>query len=122
VNVCIPVMKDDGLASRVSGHFGSAPAFLIVDTASRQCRIVVNTNAHHVHGACQPLGALAGHSVDAFVVAGIGGGALAKIASRGLPIYRATAPTVGELVDALAANRLPAFAVDDACTRGHHHG
>jgi len=32
MKVCFPVQKDNGIDSTVYGHFGSAPAFVIVDT------------------------------------------------------------------------------------------
>ena len=35
MNLCIPITEDQGLQSPVSGHFGSAPYFMIVDTGSR---------------------------------------------------------------------------------------
>ncbi len=35
MNICIPVNEDKGLQSPVCAHFGSAPAFMIVDTESR---------------------------------------------------------------------------------------
>ena len=31
MNVCIPINEDQGMKSEVCAHFGSAPAFLIVD-------------------------------------------------------------------------------------------
>jgi predicted Fe-Mo cluster-binding NifX family protein len=57
MQICIPVMDDRGLDSPVSAHFGSAPAFMIVDTDSGHCRIIANNNHHHAHGMCQPLAA-----------------------------------------------------------------
>jgi predicted Fe-Mo cluster-binding NifX family protein len=123
VQLCIPVIEDRGLESRVSGHFGSAPGFMIVDTDSGQRELVTNTNAHHAHGMCQPLAALAGHAVDAVVVGGIGGGALMRLRSAGIVVYRASRPTVGELVAALAAGTLEEVGLEGACAshHGHHH-
>jgi predicted Fe-Mo cluster-binding NifX family protein len=31
MNVCFPVMENQGMESEVYGHFGSAPGFVIVD-------------------------------------------------------------------------------------------
>ena len=45
MQICIPVVEDKGLQSRVSAHFGSAPAFMIVDTESGACRAIANTDA-----------------------------------------------------------------------------
>ncbi|RME41495.1 MAG: diguanylate cyclase, partial [Deltaproteobacteria bacterium] len=36
MKVCFPVNNDQGLESEVYGHFGSAPAFVVVDTESHE--------------------------------------------------------------------------------------
>ena len=72
MKVGFAVQFNDGLESAVYDHFGSAPAFIIVDTDQRQVSAVDNTNAHHVHGACNPVQALGGNNIDAMVVGGIG--------------------------------------------------
>ncbi|HUK64176.1 MAG TPA: NifB/NifX family molybdenum-iron cluster-binding protein, partial [Dongiaceae bacterium] len=63
MNLCIPVEADRGLASRVSPHFGSAPAFLIVDARTDRYKAITNVNEHHAHGACNPIAALQGERI-----------------------------------------------------------
>ena len=46
MNICIPVEADEGLDSLVCGHFGSAPAFMVVDTDTENCRAITNGNPH----------------------------------------------------------------------------
>jgi len=118
VNICIPITSDEGLDSPVCAHFGSAPAFLIVDTDSGICRSVANTNQHHGHGMCAPLASLRGERIDALVVGGIGAGAMGKLAAAGIPVHLAEHATVRETVDALVAGTLPVMGPDLAC--GHH--
>jgi predicted Fe-Mo cluster-binding NifX family protein len=123
MQLCVPVLDDNGLDSRVCAHFGSAPAFMIVDTDASQCRLIVNNNAHHAHGMCQPLAALAGEAVDGIIVGGIGMGALMKLQAAGIAVYRAAHPTVGEAVAAFKAGSLQPVAENEACAghHGHHH-
>jgi predicted Fe-Mo cluster-binding NifX family protein len=122
MQICIPVLEDRGLESRVSTHFGSAPAFMIVDTESRNCRLVGNSNQHHAHGMCQPLAVLAGENVDGMVVGGIGMGALMKLQAAGITVYRAMHPTVGETLAAFTAGSLGPVDRNEACAgHGHHH-
>lgn len=102
-------------------HFGSAPAFLIVDTDSRICRAVANTNQHHGHGMCAPLASLKGERIDAVVVGGIGAGALGKLAAAGIAVHLSEHPTVRETVDAVVAGSLPAMSPALACGQ-HGHG
>ena len=119
MNICIPVTADNGAASPVSPHFGSAPLFMIVDTASGACRAVPNRNAHHGHGMCMPLASLAGESIDGMVVGGIGLGALAKLAAAGVRVFRSEHATVEETLAAFRSGALEAMSPDMACA---HHG
>jgi predicted Fe-Mo cluster-binding NifX family protein len=119
VNICIPITNDEGLESPVCAHFGSAPAFLIVDTDSGSCRAVANANQHHGHGGCAPLASLQGERIDAMVVGGIGAGALGKLAAAGIQVHLAQHATVRETVNALVAGTLAVMGSDLACA---HHG
>ena len=121
MQICIPVLEDRGLDSRVSGHFGSAPAFMIVETDSGDCRVVGDNNQHHAHGMCQPLAALAGETVDAIIVGGIGMGALMKLHAAGIAVFRAAHPTVAETVAAFRDGRLQPVGQDGACAAHHGH-
>jgi predicted Fe-Mo cluster-binding NifX family protein len=120
MNVCIPISEDRGLESPVCGHFGSAPAFLVVDTDTRAHRVLVNTNAHHEHGRCAPIALLASEHVAAFVVGGIGPGALANLLAMGVAVYRGALGPVADALDALASGSLPGVTPADTC--GHRHG
>jgi len=122
MQICIPVLDNCGLDSQVSAHFGSAPGFMIVDTASGTCRLIDNHNEHHAHGMCQPLAAIAGETVDGIVVGGIGMGALMKLQAAGITVYRAMHPTVGETLAAFTAGSLEPIDQHGACAgHGHHH-
>ena len=120
MNICIPVETDQGLASPVCAHFGSAPFFMIVDTERGVCRAIANNNQHHAHGMCQPLLAIQGEALDGIVVGGIGMGALNKLMTAGLAVYRAQHPTVQSTLDAYNSGALRLMTLDAAC--GGHHG
>jgi len=119
MNICIPVTEDNGTASPVSQHFGSAPLFLIVDTESGACRAVPNRNAHHSHGMCMPLASLAGERIEGMVVGGIGMGALAKLGAAGVRVFLSEHATVEETLAAFKAGALKPMSPDMACA---HHG
>lgn len=125
MNICIPVTRDQGLDSPVSGHFGSAPCFQIMDTESGACHAVPNANAHHEHGGCQPLRALAGQRVDGVVVSGIGAGALGRLQAAGVKVYQAQVRTAGEALAAFREGSLAEMVPGLACAGhgcGHGHG
>jgi len=120
MNICIPVEADRGLESPVCAHFGSAPAFMIVDTTTEVCRAIPNRNAHHAHGMCLPVAALRGERVDGAVVGGIGMGALMKLNAADILVYRSEHATVGETVAAWKAGTLRLVQPSMACS-GHRH-
>lgn len=122
MNICIPVNEDKGLESEVCAHFGSAPAFMIVDTESGDRRTIPNHNQHHGHGMCMPVQMLQGEQVDGLVVGGIGMGALNKLGALNIRVYVAAHATVGETVAAFQAGALQLMLPGMACAgHGHSH-
>ena len=120
MKVGFAVQMDQGLDSTVYDHFGSAPAFLIVDTEEKQLAKVDNANAHESHGNCNPMGKLGGNQIDALVVGGIGTGAIMKLNAMGIRIFRSGAVKVSENIDLLKENKLREIMPGDSC--GGHQG
>ncbi len=118
MKLCFPVERDEGLDSVVFGHFGSAPAFIVVDAGTKEVQTVVNRDSHHAHGACSPLKAISGERVDAVIAGGIGPGALAGLNSAGIKVYKAFPGTILQNLKAFELDRLPRFAPGHTCA-GH---
>ncbi len=121
MKVGFAVQVDEGIESRVFDHFGSAPAFLIVDHEGKGAVSINNKDLHHVHGACNPIMALDGKTVDAMVVGGIGAGALRKLNALGIKVFGSAAPTVKENLALLKDNKLQELTENHSC-RGHQGG
>ena len=121
MKVGFAVQNNEGMESKVYDHFGSAPAFIIADTEGKEVLTINNKDLHHVHGACNPIMALDGKSVDAMVVGGIGAGALMKLNASGIKVYGAGAPTVKENLSLLSENKLQELSVNNSC-RAHQGG
>src|SRR4030042_503970 len=121
MKVCFPVLSAKGLESIVYGHFGSAKAFVVVDTETKNITTVKNKDEHHAHGVCSPLRALDGNKVDVMVVEGIGAGALIKLNDSGIREYKALARSVKENVELLDNKHLPDFSMSHTCA-GHKGG
>ena len=115
------VHSDQGIESKVYDHFGSAPAFIIVDTETKDPIRINNKDLNHVHGACNPIMALDGHSVNAMVVGGIGAGAINKLNAMGVKVYGAGALTVRENLELLGEDKLEELSIMNAC-RAHQGG
>ena len=121
MKIAIPVAEYLGLESRVYGHFGSAPVFALVDTASMSVESIDNRDHAHVHGACSPMKALAGARPDAVIVGGIGTGALLGLRAAGIKVYRAVDGTVADAIRHLLAAELSEIEENGACA-GHSGG
>jgi len=121
MKIAIPVAEYCGLDSLIHGHFGSAPAFVLVDTQTMSVESVGNRDQGHVHGQCSPMRALAGARPDAVVVAGIGAGALVGLHQAGIKVYRAAGRTAAEAVALLTKGSLKEIALEDTCA-GHGEG
>lgn len=127
MKLCFPVENNQGMASTVFGHFGSAPMFLLVDTDASEVCEVVNRDQHHAHGSCSPLKALGGQQADAMVVGGIGAGALLGLNRAGLQVYRAKGQSIADNLAAFRQNALQLLTPDQVCGghgtgQGHAHG
>jgi len=120
MKVCFPVQTNEGLESRVHNHFGSAPAFVVVDMTTNALSTITNNDQHHAHGACNPIKALDNHKVHAIVVGGIGGGALSRLNQAGIRVYRAEASSIRENIDMFMSDRLQEYTLQQCC--GGHAG
>ncbi len=119
MKLCIPVEDDNGMDSKVCAHFGSAPAFMIVDTTNNSYHLLINKNEHHAHGMCSPLAALQGESIDGIAVGGIGMGALNKLNAAGIDVFAADRESVKEIVSAYNDGALNRMKPGMTCS-GHH--
>ena len=123
MKVCIPVEVNEGLNSKPFGHFGSAPLFLVYDFETNQLSEINNGDLGHEHGKCQPIKALSGNVVDAVIVGGIGQGAIMKLNSMGVKVFRAQTSTVEANLKLFKENKLVEFPSNHTCNHdgcGHH--
>ena len=121
MKVCFPVQKNDGLASPVFNHFGSAPIFLLVDSDTGEIVEAINRDLDHAHGKCSPLAALGGKTVDTVIVGGIGGGALRGLTQAGITVLKAGDGPISENLEHLKKESLPTLEAHQVCG-GHGHG
>jgi ArsR family transcriptional regulator len=123
MKICIPVVENNGMDSVPFNHFGSAPMFVICDLDSNEVRSIGNGDLGHEHGKCQPIKALSGETVDAVIVGGIGQGAIVKLNSMGIKVYKACEGSISQNVEMLKENKLNEFPSNYTCNHegcSHH--
>jgi len=118
MRICVPTTTDEGAKARAYEHFGSAPHFTILDTATGSCEVVGNAGQHHAHGMCHPLAMLEGRKIDAVVCAGIGARALQRLNEGGIRVYRTISGTVEEVVEKFKTRELEEMTLENSCA-GH---
>ncbi|EGT3617041.1 metalloregulator ArsR/SmtB family transcription factor [Clostridium perfringens] len=119
MRICFPVKTNEGVKSIPYGHFGTAPTFVICDLEKNEVTTVGNGDLGHEHGKCQPIKALSGEVVDAVVVGGIGAGAINKLNSMGIKVYKAIDGNIETNLEAFKKRELKEFSSTHAC---NHHG
>ncbi|MCB2154177.1 NifB/NifX family molybdenum-iron cluster-binding protein [bacterium] len=118
--ICLPIAVDCGLDSEISGHFGSAPMFILHDAETDQTVALENDNTHDEHGRCHPVKTMRAHNIDTLVVGGLGRRALANMREGGVRVFQAVPGTVRDNLAALKAGQLAEFDDQAACS-GHSH-
>ena len=123
MKICIPVKENNGLESIPYNHFGSAPFFLVVNTENNEVTPINNGDLNHEHGQCQPIKAIGGADIDVVLVLGIGAGAINKLNSMGVKVFRAENTSLKENIELFSNNKLVEFNPSNSCTGhdcGHH--
>jgi predicted Fe-Mo cluster-binding NifX family protein len=121
MRICIPTENKEGLKAPVYGHFGSAPYFTVYDIEKDVLEIVDNTNAHHAHGMCHPIGVLGASSMDAVICQGMGMRAIQKLNEAHIKAYRTVAGTVAEIIEKFKKNELEEMTFENACAQHGCH-
>lgn len=133
MNICFPVITDEGMESTIYGHFASAPFFLIIDTETRQSSAIANCDPADPFGGCNPFSALRGRHLGGIVVGGVGDDAVRAMNICGFRIYQASSPSVAENTALFENGSLPEVALlqshlEGRCSAGegghgcnHHH-
>lgn len=115
MKICVPVENNEGLKSRVYGHFGSAPFFAFCDTESGKIEFSQNSQHGHEHGKCNPIAALADKEVDAVFVGGIGLRALERLNSSDIKVYRSVSTGLEHLIKEIEKGNLSEITAQDSC-------
>lgn len=116
----IPVSEQNGMASAVFGHFGSAPFYAVYDEATASLSFIDNGNRVHEHGTCRPTGELKEKGVEAVVCGGMGARAIGNLNDLGIKVYFcADAASVSGILAMVQNEELREMRLENACN-GHH--
>jgi predicted Fe-Mo cluster-binding NifX family protein len=122
MRICIPTAGMSGLADTVYGHFGSAPYFTVIDTATGGIELIDNSRKQHEHGSCAPSEELVARGIDAVACGGMGRRALATLTDAGIRVFLTQAVTPHEAVGHVTSGAAEVCTPEAACAgHSHHH-
>jgi len=119
--IAIPVSGNSGLNSMISGHFGRAPGFFVVNTDGTQAEYLISQEAKAA-SECAPITALARAGAKLVAAHSMGKGALQRCHQAGMQIYQTQAQRVVDLLADLEKGVLNDFPDSALCNHasGHH--
>ncbi|MCF7816626.1 MAG: NifB/NifX family molybdenum-iron cluster-binding protein [Kiritimatiellales bacterium] len=118
MKLCIPTMTENGADAEISGHFGSAPCFVLYDPKAKTCESLANPKADHEHGQCHPMDALAGRGITAVICKGMGKNAVAAVERQGIKVFTTQGTTVHDAIEAFMEGNLVKLDPESSCS-GH---
>jgi predicted Fe-Mo cluster-binding NifX family protein len=121
MKLCIPTETSKGKTAKVYGHFGSSPYFTIYDMEKDTFEVIDNSNQHHDHGTCHPVGALKDKDINAVVCTGMGLRAVQKLNDSGIKTYKANANTVAAVIKKYKNNEAEEINTKNACHQHNCH-
>jgi predicted Fe-Mo cluster-binding NifX family protein len=113
-----PVISDEGMESRIYGHFASAPMFLSVDTESGQMIAFENIDQENPQAGCNPFKALVGSRIDSMIVDGVGDGFIELLNLLGMSVYQAESENIRENVELFAKDALSQLEYQNSADEG----
>ena len=125
--IVIPVVDESGLNARLSEHFGRAPYFAVVnldqDGQILSHKTVPNTSEHFrgtglPHTCKMHVDRILQLRPNALIAYGMGGGALAIFQNARVPVLRANADTVKDVISGYKDDALEELT--EGCHHAHH--
>ncbi|MFO7569751.1 MAG: NifB/NifX family molybdenum-iron cluster-binding protein [Smithellaceae bacterium] len=119
MNICIPILADQGLNSPVSSHFGQAQAFAMINAETNAMTIIQNTGTHH-GGTLTPAEIIGQAGADMVLCGGLGVKAVRLFEQQGIHVYCQASGTVADTLQAYKNGALPEATDANACQHHAH--
>jgi len=119
VRVTVPTTGYAGLAEEVNHHMGHAPTWTIVDTETREVRVVENTSNHR-GGVGMPPEVIARAGTDVVLCRTLGQRAIVLFRGFGIKVHVGAEGTVEEALRAWEDGLLPEADEHTDCGHGCH--
>jgi predicted Fe-Mo cluster-binding NifX family protein len=119
--LCVPSLDDGRLDAPVSGHFGRAPNYSLVETETESVEVIDNNGQHH-GGHRSPPNIIAETGADVLIVGNLGQRAVERFDAMDIDVYCGAEETVNDAVEQFEAGDLEAATPDGSHCSGHGDG
>lgn len=116
MKICIPVMEERGMDSKVSEHFGKTPLFAFYDDEVNELEII-KIEGRHSGGRLTPAEILVNSDADLLICANMGSKAINLLRTHGVAVLMGARGTVAETLKMLKMGELTGAA--DPCNGLH---
>lgn len=121
MHICVPSLEDGQLDAPVSGHFGRAPNYTLIDTETDSLTVIDNDGSHH-GGRRSPPNIIAEIDADVLVCGNLGQKAVERFETLDIDVYCGADGIVGDAIDAFEADDLERATPDGSHCSGHSDG
>ena len=127
MRICIPTEDDRGLDAALSGHYGRAPYFTLIDTETEDVKSVPNPGCHERHHHdrdCHHIDILRAHGVEAVIGDHVGHRAAEGLRAAGIEVWCSPSTVARDALHAFRQGALAPLPVGAGCEgrHGHPHG
>ena len=119
MKVCITTMEKGGMDDELSAHFGGSPTFTIIDTETKDVKIIPN-QSDHFGGAGKPPEQIESLGATVVICRGIGPKAMIMLRDFGIDVYTGSTGNVRNAFDMWSSGKLEKASIQNAC-QGHTH-
>jgi predicted Fe-Mo cluster-binding NifX family protein len=123
-------MGERGLDERIGEHFGRVPTYTVIDTESKEVKVIKN-DTHHMGGTGYAPDLISGTGAEVMICGGLGRRAIGMFEEKCIKVYVGASGTVKEAIRMFEEGKLIIATEDTACQQhafrgegtgeGHHH-
>lgn len=112
-------MEKGGMDDELSEHFGGSPTFTIVDTETKDVKIVPN-QTEHFGGSGKAPEQIESTGATVVICKGIGPKAMIMLRDFGIDVYTGSTGNVRNAIEMWSSGKLQKASIQNAC-QGHSH-
>ena len=105
MRICLPVIEDRGMDSRISEHFGKTPLFAFYDDETQKLEII-KINGKHGGGRLTPAEIILAAGVDLLLCANLGSKAVQVLSNHGVDVLTGARGPIAEVLESFKKGEL----------------